>query len=225
MAEAWKRVEYVALDDPEVTPAKRNPRRGDVALVVRLIRATGWHGSVTIRAQTNEIVVGNHRWLAAREVWQAIRDEDPDWVAWAEANPDDPVAHGHVAAERLDLTDAVAKQKLLGDNRASDVATYEAVMEAEILAELAEVPGGLEGAGYDERALDALIADVNRDADTTLGEPVRAARRLGQSIVLTYADAGDLRELTAILEQVGGDSYALAVLTLAREWATAKTPA
>lgn len=216
---------YVRLDDPGVRLAERNPRKGDVDFIVRLIRATGWHGVVTVRDDTGEIVVGNHRWLAAQAVRHALDTNDPDWAGWVEEHPDDPIVHGVVAVERLPLAEAVAKQKLIGDNRAGDVATYHAVLEAEILAELAEVPGGLEGAGHDEKSLDALIAEVNAAADTTLGEPVAAPRRLGQSIVLTYSDQGELHELTAILGRLGAASYSEAVLRLARQWATANVPA
>lgn len=111
-----------------------NPRQGDIAAIHDSIQRHGWYGVIIAQRSTRRIIAGNHRWYAAREAELA---EVP--VHW------------------LDVDDDEATRIMLVDNRANDLAAYDEADLAQLLARLAETPTGLDGTGYDQAALDALL--------------------------------------------------------------------
>jgi ParB-like chromosome segregation protein Spo0J len=133
-------IEDVALSD--LQPHPRNPRRGNVEAIKELIAANGWYGAVIAQRSTGYILAGNHRYLAAREVG-------------AESLP----------TIYLDVDDATALRILLSDNRANDLASYDNDALSNILEEIRAAEGSLDGTGYTDEALEALIKE------TALGAP------------------------------------------------------
>jgi ParB-like chromosome segregation protein Spo0J len=78
------KIETVAID--AVRPLERNARRGDVDAIRASLRRLGQYKPLVIRAETGEILVGNH-------TWQALREEGHEHVAVVKRSvPDDDEA-------------------------------------------------------------------------------------------------------------------------------------
>ena len=122
----------VRLD--QVQPHPKNPRLGDVGMISSLIETNGFYGAIIVQESTGYIVVGNHRYLAAK-------------------------AHGltELPAFVIDMDDDRAMRIMIGDNRGSDVATNDTDVLIRELKELALTPEGLAGTGHDGDDLDDLI--------------------------------------------------------------------
>lgn len=127
-----------------------NPRRGDIRAVVESFRANGFWGSVVVDERNEQVLAGNHRVMAARE------------LGWDEI----PVTY-----VRPD-SDEHALRILLADNRTSDLGTYDGGALAELLDHLASTDAGLTGTGYDEAGLDDVLAGLGYERPT--GEPEEA---------------------------------------------------
>ena len=122
---------HVRVKLAEITPAKRNPRRGSVADVVDSLRKFGQHREVVVQQSTGQVIVGNHLYLAAKTIgW----DELDAYVV-----DDDP---------------ATALARGVADNATGDKATWDEEELAEIMGEIGPVPGF----GQDE--IDKLIRKV-----------------------------------------------------------------
>jgi hypothetical protein len=61
----------------------------------------------------------------------------------------------------VSVDDEAALRILLADNRTADLADYDNASLVELLAEIANSTGTLLGTGYDQDALDELIAEVS----------------------------------------------------------------
>ena len=57
--------ELVAID--ALTPHPENPRRGDIEAVAESIDQNDFYGAVIAQVSTRRILVGNHRWKAAKK--------------------------------------------------------------------------------------------------------------------------------------------------------------
>lgn len=119
----------------------RNPRRGNVGKIEKLITDNGFHGALLAQRSTGFVLAGNHRMQAAKA---AGLTEVP--VIW------------------LNVDDDEALRILLGDNAGSDDARYEDDALAQLLSELEASDRGLAGTGFTtstlEQLLDRLGADV-----------------------------------------------------------------
>jgi DNA modification methylase len=114
----------------------RNPRRGDVEAIRRSLRVNGQYRPVVVNRGTHtgrpdEVLAGNHTLMAARE------------EGWAT-----------VAACFVDVDDDQAARIVAADNRTADLGAYDEAVLAELLRELPD----LEGTGYTEEDLAALVA-------------------------------------------------------------------
>lgn len=97
----------VPLDS--VRPFPGNPRRGTVEAIARSLRRLGQHRAIVVDRE-RRIVVGNHTWMAARSLgWDTI------------------------AAIEVDDDEAMARARLLADNRTGDLGTYDDQELAEML--------------------------------------------------------------------------------------------
>jgi len=119
----------------DLHPYPGNPRRGDLEAIKQSLTTNGCYRPLVANRRTNEILAGNHTWLAAKE------------LAWTEI----PVSWVDVDAE-------TAARIVLADNRSNDLATYDEEALAALLQELPE----LEGTGYDRDDLDALLAELGK---------------------------------------------------------------
>ena len=124
----------------------RNPRHGNLDAIAESLRRFGQMRPVVVQRSTGYLVAGNHvRRAAAALGWQ------------------------NLAATVLDLDDATASAYLLGDNRASDLGTYDDALLAALLEEQAAA-GNLAGTGYGRADIDELVARVLAEAERK-GDP------------------------------------------------------
>ena len=136
----------------DLEPHPDNPRRGDEELLRESIEANGFFQLVVAQASTGRIIAGNPRWREAKR-------------QGAEALP---VYHA-------DLDDAAALRLLLADNRASDLGRVDYVEVVQALRSLVQEDETLEGTGYTESDLEALVEGFRRPGMDELldeyGEP------------------------------------------------------
>jgi DNA modification methylase len=128
--------EYDLVPVDALKPHPRNPRRGDTVVIAESIIQNGFYGAVVAQKGTGLILAGNHRWKAAKD---AGATEIP--VVWVEAD------------------DKQALRILLADNRTNDLAGYDDKALADLLSQVIE-GGGLTGTGYDQAAVDELLASL-----------------------------------------------------------------
>lgn len=132
-------VEQVPIDS--LTPFDGNPRVGDVAALATSLQVNGQFRPLVVRAETNQILAGNHTWRAAKT------------LGWAT-----------VAISRLHgLTDEQATRIVLADNRYSDLASYDDQALADLLATVTD----FDGTGYDRSDLDSLLASLEASQPAT----------------------------------------------------------
>jgi len=132
-----ERYEQVAID--AIKPHPKNPRRGDIDAIAASIRKNGFYGALVVQRASGFILAGNHRYLAAKKL-------------------------GFTALPALfvDVNDRVAEKILLADNRTSDLAEYDEQALAELLESLSN-DNELEGTGYDQTAVDELLAELSSE--------------------------------------------------------------
>ena len=130
-----KEIEQVAIDLLKHHP--RNANQGDVEAIKKSLAVNGWYGSVVANLSTKHILAGNHRVMAAKALgWETVP------VQWVDVTPE----------EELRI--------LVVDNRTTRIGQDDTTKITDILAELANTPIGLEGTGYGEADLDALIDEL-----------------------------------------------------------------
>jgi DNA modification methylase len=187
------RVEMVPIDD--VRPLKRNPRRGDVDRVRASLRRWGQYVPIVVRAETGEIVKGNHTHAALKAEGET-----------------------HVAVVRRSIaTDAEAETLAIADNVASDSATWDVGMLSEILngdgidieatlldpvrVDEIHIEAAAEAASAAGRALgglaDPAVPDTPRRPTTRPGDVIR----LGDH-VLVCGDSTDPANFRAALDAI-----------------------
>lgn len=134
----------------ELAHLKGNPRKGDVEAVAESMDENGIYQPIIVNLGTktgrkNEIIAGNHRALAAKQL-----------------------GHTTIPAIVLDLTETEATKIALADNRTSDLAEYD---HQALLAMLDSLDGDTYGTGYDEDALDELRNQLDELGADLLDEP------------------------------------------------------
>jgi ParB-like chromosome segregation protein Spo0J len=95
-----------------------------------------FYGAVVAQRSTGAILAGNHRWDAARS--EGLEKSPAVWV---------------------DVSDTVAKQLLLSDNKISDLARYADDALATVFLDL-RGQNALEGSGYNEADLGDLLKSM-----------------------------------------------------------------
>lgn len=121
-----------------VRPHPENARQGDVGALCESLERNGQYAPIEYRRESGEIVVGNHRWKAAKA------------LGWSE-----------IAAIPLDISETQARRILLVDNRTSDLATYDT---AQLLATISRMDT-LDGTGFDLDDLEEIIRDASTPLD------------------------------------------------------------
>lgn len=125
----------------------RNPRRGNVAAIAASLARLGQYRPIVVNRGTttgrpNEVLAGNHTLIAARELgWEQV---DAVWV---------------------DVDDEHAARIVAADNKTADLGGYDTAALLDLLSTLPD----LEGTGYDDHDLQALLADVRANG----GGPVQ----------------------------------------------------
>ena len=134
-------VQWVPITDLFGNPA--NPRINDAAVepVAASLRRFGWQQPVVAK-RTGEVIAGNTRLKAAHELGM---DEVP--VVWFGGSDSDALAYA------------------IADNRTHEFSQWDEPALAALLKELRE-EDGLEGVGYSDSDIDALLAEFADDAET-----------------------------------------------------------
>lgn len=135
-------VDLEHVDPRSLAPAEANPRRGDLAGIAQAIEELGFLSVVVAQRSTRRVVIGNHRWSAARAKGLATIP-----VLWLDA--DDQAA-----------LEAALDDNLTGDRAGFDVPKLLAVLTQLELDQLA-------GTGFAEGDVDALQAQLDAAAKWT----------------------------------------------------------
>lgn len=112
-----------------------NARRTDLAPIAESLEVNGQYTPIIVQASTNQVLVGNHRMKAARDV-----------LGW-----------DTILARFVDVDDDHARRIVLADNRTSDVGGWDDSMLSALLA-AADDAGGLLGTGYQAEDMAELLA-------------------------------------------------------------------
>lgn len=172
-------IEIVPLAEVKLHP--ENPRAGDIEEILASILAHGFYGVCGRQKSTGYLIWGNHRFQALQRAAEMVElagagllpePEEKAWVDW-------DAEHGPILGvpiEDLDVDDEEALDILLRDNRSSDRAGYRLEALSDLLAEIEERRGGLEGTGWDRPSLDALIGG-GEEPPGTRGDASRLADR------------------------------------------------
>jgi ParB-like chromosome segregation protein Spo0J len=129
----------------------RNPKRhppDQVALLAKIIKATGWRRSITVSILSKRITAGHGRLLAAKRAGLTVA----------------PVDYQDYADEEEELRDVLA------DNRLAELAETDERILKEDLKLLSEMNVDLELAGFDQESFDKLLENVAVTEDDFLGE-------------------------------------------------------
>lgn len=136
-------IESVPLSALKTHP--KNPRRGDLERIVESITVNGFYGHVIAQRSTGHILVGNHRFLAAKK---AKLKKVP--VLW------------------LDVDDEKAERILVVDNRTSDLAEYDEEALARLLERLADdTELGIAGLGFTDEELEDMLTALEPEMENT----------------------------------------------------------
>lgn len=170
-------VERVSL--ASLSPHPANPRVGNVSIIADSLRRHGQYRPVIAQRSTGYVIAGNHTWQAARR------------LGWSE-----------IDAVLLDVDERQAKQILLVDNRASDLAVYDDGALEAVLLELKASGLGLAGTGYDESFLSSIEARLH-PIETILPKQEVSADGVISAFhcVVHFASEDDTRAFFAMIGQ------------------------
>lgn len=136
----YENLSALATPIDALTPHPDNYNEGNVDLIAESLRVNGQYKPIVYRAETNEVVAGNHTLLAAKQLgWHTI------------------------AAIGLDIDDTTARRILIVDNQSARVSNF----DDDALLSLIESLPSLEGTGFNEdikKDLEALTAPPDLDA-------------------------------------------------------------
>jgi hypothetical protein len=131
-AEIASQVEEVRI--AEVEPHPRNARQGDIGAIAASMSELGQYRPIVVNRRDSSILVGSHRWMAAKALgWDTI------------------------SAVFVDVDEEDAVRIMLADNRTSDLGRY----DDQQLLDMLVGAGSLDGTGYDLDDLDDLWAKLN----------------------------------------------------------------
>ena len=177
-------VQHVPIDRVRAHPA--NPREGDVGAIWESIQENGFFGALVVQESSGCILVGNHRWMAAKEA--GLQEV--------------PVMY-------VDVDDERAMRILLADNRTNDVASYDGEMLVDVLEHLESTDEGLAGTGYDGDALDELLDDLGRKKMEVGAEDQTELLDSGFQVLVECEDEWQQQDLLERLEEEGYSCRAL----------------
>lgn len=130
----------LAVPIDSIKPYPHNPRNGDTDLIADSLTFHGQYRPIVVNKRTSEILAGNHTYAAALS------------LGWTK-----------IAVTFVDVDEDTAARIVLMDNRANDVARYDAGQ----LTELLESLDGLDGTGFDADALAKLISEADKPLEFT----------------------------------------------------------
>lgn len=189
---------YELVPVAKLRPHPLNSRRGNVDGIRRSIRANKFYGVVVAQAKTGTILVGKHRWEAAK----------------AEGLAEIPTL-------RVSVSDEEALRILLADNRLNDLADYDNASLAATLSAILQSGAALEGTGFEPSDLDELLAEVDSSAladvaDDESGNHRKLGDRKAQIKAVLYAEQVALFERA--MQATGEMNRGEALLSICRAY-------
>jgi Domain of unknown function (DUF4417) len=154
--------DHVAVIETKVVPVDglqvyyKNPRVGDVKEIAKSLHVNRQFKPIVVNIGThtgrdNEILAGNHTYLAAREdvTWQAngVTYEKQPWT--------------NIYASFVDVDEDAARRINLADNATADKGSYDDQMLAELLSQIPDVSG----TGYSMEEAESIIDQYKVDDD------------------------------------------------------------
>jgi hypothetical protein len=125
----------------------------------------GFWGTLLVQKSSSRIVAGNFRWRAAQHL-----------------------GYKQVPVTFIDVPDRQAREILAADNRSNRLGMDDPALMAEWLQSIVSDVGNLGGTGYDQEALDQLIADLaqpdlgrNKDPEAQIARADELAEKWGTS--------------------------------------------
>jgi hypothetical protein len=119
----------------KLAPHPDNPNRGQVEEIADSIDAIGFFGAVVVQASTGRILIGEHRWRAAKDAGIA---DLPCLVT--------------------DCTDDVARKIMIADNHFARLGVWDEDALITLLTEMADGDDGMRGSGMTADDLVTLVA-------------------------------------------------------------------
>lgn len=164
MAEA----EWVEIN--AIKPWDKNPRKNAAAIkeVAGSIKRFGFSSPIIARRADGVIIAGHTRYAAAQSL-----------------------GLDKVLVRFMDLDPAQAKALALADNKLGELADWDAPMLAEVLRELNEEDVDLDGLGFDEQELEAILpnaAEIDDAFAAALGDLPAGDRAPIQTMTFTLHD-------------------------------------
>jgi DNA modification methylase len=153
--------EYEMVPIGSIEPHPDNVNQGDLGAVIESVDANQFYGAVLVQRSSSRIIAGKHRWLAAKD-----RGLKAVPVIW------------------LDVDDDRARRIMLADNRTTRLGMDDPAALAALLQQIEAETGTLLGTGFDQDALDEILADLglnggNPDEDVVPEPPVVPVSRAG----------------------------------------------
>lgn len=169
----------------KLVPHPDNPNKGNVGVIADSIDHNGFYGAILAQRSTGRILAGHHRLQAAKK--QGLE---------------------RVPVMLIDCDDETARRILLVDNRAAELATRDHAKLDEILREILDDSGSLEGTGYEPEFLtpgDGASLDDDAKPDREFAEELFEEH---QYVVLVFRNSVDwqaARETLGIRTVKGAD--------------------
>lgn len=170
----------------ELTHYHQNARRGNVEAIAESLKVNGQYKPIVVNVGThtgraNEVLVGNHTLMAAKELgWESI----------------DAVV--------IDANDDEARRIVLADNRTSDLGSY----DDDMLLDLLQQQDDLLGTAFDDTFVNDLTAHLAPPSLDDLlekyGEPTEADLYVTWSVKVPERVA---KELTEALNRFDGEPH------------------
>jgi len=131
----------VGLDLISLHP--RNYNKGDVDSVRESVVENGFYGSIVVQQSSGHVLVGNHRYMAAKA--EGLTEIDVDYV---------------------DVDDDTAIRIMVADNATAARAKPDPERLHELLAEIQAQRGDLRGTGHDASATAKLLEQIRKQRQT-----------------------------------------------------------
>lgn len=131
-----QRYALVGLDT--ITPHPDNPNEGDVGAIADSIEAIGFYGAVVVQESTGRILIGEHRWAAARTAGLA-----------------------ELPAVVVDCDDDTARAIMVGDNEYARLAQWNVERLVAVLEAQRASPLGLAATGFNEARFAELVEQMH----------------------------------------------------------------
>lgn len=155
------RTEQVPLTDLQTY--HKNPRIGDPDTVAKSLYFNGQFKPIVVNIGThtgrkNEILCGNHTYIAARR--------ELEW----DSRVDGQVKHFRkepwetIVASFVDVDEDAAARIVLADNRTAENSTYDDAVLADIFKQINDL-GSVEATGYSSEEMDDILAKATQVAD------------------------------------------------------------